>query len=175
MSTYVFLDQSKTNIKELEQRLENIKKKFELHKQGINLLPLDDADEAMKKVEEIRLKFEEDKYEIEILIQDINKEISEQNSEKKKGYFKIFSNLGMMGLNAALAKTTQNTKEYGLSAIFNGLSVATDVTAIVQIRKNIDELNKLLERAKEEEKKIVEAINELNEKYKNYQLKVTPT
>lgn len=54
------------------------------------MLPLDDADEAMKKVEEIRLKFEEDKYEIEILIQDINKEISEQNSEKKRAISKYF-------------------------------------------------------------------------------------
>lgn len=177
VSTYVFLDSSKTKINELEQRLDAIKKQFENHQSQVKVLPIDkveDIEYAMKKIEEIRLNFADDKYQIEILIQDINKEISEQKSQKKKGFFKIFSNLGMMGLNAVLAKNTQNT-EYGISAIFNGLSAATDVTAIVQIGKNIKKLNKLLEEAKEEETKIVEAINELSEKYKNIQLKVTPT
>ena len=106
----------------------------------------------MRKIEEIGLLFEEDKYDIEILIQDIEKEIKGQQSEKNKGFFKIFTNLGMMGFNVILAKDTLKC-EYGISALFNGISAATDATAIVKIEKNIEKLYKLLEEAKEEEKK----------------------
>ena len=128
----------------------------------------------MRKIEEIRLNFEKDKYEIEILIQDIEKEINNQESQKNQSFFKIFTNIGMMGLNVAIASNNKNVK-YGISAIFNGLSAATDATAIIYIRKNIDELKKLLKEAKEEEKKIEESIKELNQKYKDYQLKPAPT
>jgi septal ring factor EnvC (AmiA/AmiB activator) len=172
-STHTFLDNSKTQIDELEKRLAKIKENFERHKKEIDLLPKDDIEGAMNKIEEIRLKFEEDRSEIEILIQDIEKEIKTQKSEKKHGYFKIFSNLGMMGVNAVLA-SNNSSSEYGVSALFNGISVATDVVAIVQIGKNIDKLKTILEKAKEEEKQIVEAIEELREKYKNYQLKTAP-
>lgn len=172
-STHTFLDNSKTQIDELEKRLAKIKEKFERHKKEIDLLPKDDIEGAMNKIEEIRLKFEEDRSEIEILIQDIEKEIKTQKSEKKHGYFKIFSNLGMMGVNAVLA-SNNSSSEYGVSALFNGISVATDVVAIVQIGKNIDKLKSILEKAKEEEKQIVEAIKELREKYKKYQLKAAP-
>ena len=174
ISTYTFLDNSKNIIKEFEQRLDNIKKKFRIHKQEISLLPPDDVEEAMRKIEEIRLNFEKDKYEIEILIQDIEKEINNQESQKNQSFFKIFTNIGMMGLNVAIASNNKNVK-YGISAIFNGLSAATDATAIIYIRKNIDELKKLLKEAKEEEKKIEESIKELNQKYKDYQLKPAPT
>lgn len=173
ISTYTFLDNSKTKIEELEKRLEQIKKNFERHKNEVNFLPLDDIEKAMNKIEEIRLKFEEDKDDIEALIQDIEKEIKAQKSQKNKGFFKIFSNLGMMGLNAAIAANNSNA-EYGVSALFNGLSMATDVVAIVKIRENINKLKIILENAKEEEKKIVKAIEELNEKYKSYQLKTAP-
>lgn len=174
ITTYTFLENSKEIIKEFKQRLENIKKSFNLHKQQISLLPSDDVDEAMRRIEEIRLKFEQDKYDIEVLIQDIEKEINNQESKKNNGFFKIFTNIGMMGLNVAIASNNKNVK-YGISAIFNGLSAVTDVKLIIQIKKNIDELKKLLNEAKEEEKKIEEAIKELNQKYKNYQLKPAPT
>ena len=168
ISTYVFLDNSKTKITELEKRLKNIKKKFNIHKDEVDLLNLSDIEDSMRKIETIRLRFEEDKFDIEILIQDIQKEIEEHNSQKKNKYFKIFTNLGMMGFNTILAKDTLKC-EYGISAVFNVVSAATDVVAISEIGKNIEKLQKLLEEAKEEEKKIIEAIEELKKKYKECQ------
>ena len=134
----------------------------------MDLLNLSDIEDSMRKIEEIGLLFEEDKYDIEILIQDIQKEINEHKSQKKNNYFKIFTNLGMMGFNAILAKDTSKC-EYGISALFNGISAATDAVAVVEIGKNIEKLKKLLEDAKEEEKKIQEAIQDLKEKYKKCQ------
>jgi len=50
ITTYTFLENSKEIIKEFKQRLENIKKSFNLHKQQISLLPSDDVDEAMREL-----------------------------------------------------------------------------------------------------------------------------
>jgi predicted nuclease with TOPRIM domain len=78
-------------------------------------------------------------------------------------------------MNTILANTSSNSKtEYGLSALFNGISVATDVTAIVKITKNVERLKKLLDEAKEEEENIKKGIEELNKKYINYQKKINP-
>jgi len=79
----------------------------------------------------------------------------------------------MLGINATLAKNTSKS-EYGISAIFNGISAATDAAAIVQIGKNLDKLKKLLKRAQEEEKKIDKTLEELKEKYRQYQMKEAP-
>ena len=79
-----------------------------------------------------------------------------------------------MGFNAVVAINNKNT-EYGLSALFNGISIATDTKAIIQIGKNVEKLESLFKEAKEEEKKIKEAIKELDTKYNDYQLKIRPT
>lgn len=173
ISTNIFLSNSETKINELKDRLTKIKQKFELHKKEIGYLPPDDIEGGMRKIEEIGLKLEEDKYEIEVLIQDISKEIKNQKSQKNKGFFKIFSNLGMMGFNAVVAINNKNI-EYGLSALFNGISIATDTKAIIQIGKNVEKLESLFKEAKEEEKKIKEAIKALDTKYNDYQLKIRP-
>lgn len=174
-STYTFIVNSDTKIEELEKKLNQIKEDYRRHKKEINILPTDDIEEAMRKIEEIRLKFEEDKANIKKLIEEIESEIKNQKSQKNKGFLKIFSSVGVMGMNTILANTSSNSKtEYGLSALFNGISVATDVTAIVKITKNVERLKKLLDEAKEEEENIKKGIEELNKKYINYQKKINP-
>ena len=46
-STHSFIQNSKTKIGELNQKLEEIKKDFNSHKKRVNLLPSDDIEEAL--------------------------------------------------------------------------------------------------------------------------------
>ena len=63
----------------------------------------------MRKIEEIRLKFEEDKAQIKQLIEDIEKEIKNQNSEINNNIFKIISSFGMMILNTIFSYKSSNS------------------------------------------------------------------
>lgn len=176
ITTYNFIENSRTEITKLDQRLEQIIEDYNMHYQEISILP-NDVEEAQKKIEEIGLKFKEDQSNLKKLIFDIENEIINQNKEKNRGFFKIFSNLGLMSLNALLAKSKSNSNskvEYGISAIFNGLSAATDATALTIITKNIAELKKLLSKAKKEKENIEKGLDELKVKYRKYQQKIAP-
>ena len=172
-STDTFLKESDVKIGKLRKRLENIKEKFERHKKQVTLIDLDDIDKAMKEIEKLRFLFEEDKDDIRRLVEDINIQMKELDIESTKKYLNLYSTGGMIVLNTVLGVYTRNYA-YGISSIFNGVSIYNEYDAIQKIKSKIQELDSLLKEAKEEEKKILEEISLLNRKYKQLQFKIAP-
>lgn len=90
--TYQLFSDSKNKIRELEGKLDNIKSKFIRHKKEIPLITGKNYKEDMRKIEELRVKFDEDKEEVKQLIEEINSSIREQKDEKKKRFFQAIVN-----------------------------------------------------------------------------------
>lgn len=166
-STYKLFQDSRSQIKELNERLNVIESNFKRHKNEIPFINGKDCESDMKKIEEVRLKFEEDKDNLEQLINDIDSALAEQKSEKNKriyqAIYSTFLTLGS-GLAGGLSKGSSKI-EYASAGIFSGIGVVNNIVDIGKLQKNISDYKKLLKKARNLENEIQNEIKSLNKKY----------
>ena len=166
-STYKLFQDSRNKIKELNERLNIIESNFKRHKNEIPYIKGKNYEEDMRKIEEIRLKFEEDKDNLEQLINDIDLALEDQKSEKNKIIYQaIISGFITLGSGVVGSLTKGSNKiEYATAGIFSGVKVMGDVVDIVKLKQNIKEYKKLLNKARNLENQIQTQIKDLNQKY----------
>jgi len=166
-STYQLFQDSRSKIKELNERLNVIESNFIRHKNEIPFINGKDYEKDMRKIEDIRLKFEEDKDNLEQLINDIDSALADQKSEKNKriyqAIYSAFLTAGA-GLAGGLSKGS-NKIEYASAGIFGGVSVVNNIVDIAKLQKNISEYKKLLKKARNLENEIQNEIKGLDQKY----------
>jgi peptidoglycan hydrolase CwlO-like protein len=152
-------------------RLNAIEASFYKHKEQIPLIDCDKYDEAMKQIEEIRLKFEDDKDNLLQLINEIESALMDQKSEKNKRIFQAVVS-GVVGLASGVAgglTKGSNKVEYSFASIFSGINTVANTIDVVKLQSNIKEYKNILNRARSLENKIKEQIDILNKKYRAIQ------
>ena len=169
--TYELFSNSAKQIKIFTDRLNAIEASFYKHKNQIPLIDCDKYDEAMRQIEEIRLKFEEDKDNLQQLINEIEAALMDQKSEKNKRIFQAIVS-GVVGVASGVAgglTEGSNKAEYSIASIFSGINTVTNTVDIVKLQSNIKQYKQLLNRARSLENKIKEQIDILNQKYREIQ------
>ena len=176
--TYQLFSDSKNKIRELEGKLDNIKSKFIKHKKEIPLITGQNYNEDLRKIEELRVKFDEDKEEVKQLIEEINSSIRDQKDEKNKRIFQAIENfVATVGSAAAGFMSEEKGKkvEFTFSSLFSGVSLIGNSIDIKKLQSNIDEFNKILTNARALEQKINEEIQNLKKKYRDIQKMELPS
>ena len=170
-SVYEFYNASKdlNEIKErikgkngYEEKLKKIKERFKKNKEKIGILP-DDFRESLKIISEVFKEIRQDYNELEDLINNINKDIEIAEEHENKSTLGLIASVGLLIVGIALTKNPF-TVLHGASLTSN---VASGVGNAIIISDSIDtkkKLKKILTDAEEQEKKIKEELDNLNEK-----------
>ena len=149
-------------VKNYNQRLEEIVARFNIHKNEIGILP-DDLQEATERIKNVLGKIRKDQKELSDLIQDIRKSINFQESQKTKSFVGLALSgvLGVTGAIGGIVTCNATSFVYGASSIANIFSAIAHTSNIVMANDIIDQLNKTRDKACEEQKKIEEQIENL--------------
>ena len=169
--TYELFSKSMKQIKSFNDRLNTIESSFLKHKREIPLIDCDNYEEAMRKIEELALKFEDDRNNLQQIINEIEEAINDQKSEKNKRIFQAITS-GIVGVGSGIAgglSKGTNKVEFALASIFSGVNTLGKTVDVVKLHDNIKEYKKLLTRAKNLENQIKQEINNLNKKYRDMQ------
>lgn len=169
--TYQFFYTSNFKIQYFKDKLELIENSFKKHKAEIPKLNVNNIEESMRKIEEIRINFEKDKDNVEQLVNELNLAINEQKTQKSKEIFNAIINAFVGGgsvLGGVISKDSRKF-EFAFSAIFSGVSVIDKTINIEKIKSNLKQYKSLLNRAKNLMERINEEIKNLNNQYKSVQ------
>ena len=158
-------------VKNFKMRLEECRTLFEMHKNGIGLLP-DEFMLAAERIKNVIKEIRQDQQRLRELIRDIRKSIAYQESQKKKAVagLAVSIGLGAFGIIGGIISCNGVSVAYGISTVANITSGVCHTTNIVLSSKIIDQLNQVLDEAYKEEEKIQQEIdrlyNELTERIK---------
>jgi predicted transcriptional regulator len=149
-------------VKIYENRLKKIVATFNIHKKEIGVLP-SDFREASEKIRTVLEKIKKDEQNLEDLITDILKSISEQDSRKNSSTLGlgISGVLGAVGIAGAILTSNGFALTYGISSIANLFSAIGHSTNIIWSIKIIEGYRKVLEEAREEKKKMKDEIDKI--------------
>ena len=133
-----------------------------MHKNELGILPKDFR-AASERIKTVLEKIKKDEQNLDDLISDILKSISEQDSSKNRSAFGLGLSgfLGVVGIAGALLTTNTTALTYGISSIANLFSAIGHSTNIVLSIKIIEGYRKVLREAREEKEKIKEEMNKI--------------
>ena len=151
-------------VKNFKIRLEECKRLFEMHKNGIGLLPDDDMI-AIERIKNVIREIRQDQQRLRELIIDIRKSIEIQESQKKKAIAGLATSIGLgaFGIIGGIVSCNGVSVVYGISTIANIASGTAHTANIVMSSKIINQLNQILDEAYKEEEKIQQEIDKLYE------------
>ena len=152
------------DVKNYKMRLEECKSLFEMHKNGIGLLP-DDFLLAAQRIKNVIREIRQDQQRLRDLINDIRKSIEFQESQRKKSIagLALSVGLGAFGIIGGIISCNAVSVVYGISSVANIASGAVHTANIVLSSKIIVQLNQVLDEAYKEEEKIQQEIDRLYE------------
>jgi len=152
------------DVKNYKIRLEECKRLFEMHKNGIGILP-DDFIIATERIKNVINEIRQDQQRLRELIRDIRKSIEIQESQKKKSIAGLAASIGLgaFGIIGGIVSCNGVAAVYGISTIANIASGAAHTANIVMSSKIIGQLNQILDEAYKEEEKIQQEIDKLYE------------
>lgn len=158
--TQTYKDREYINI--YREELNDIIKLFESHKKSIGLLP-DDFEEAKKIVDKYVVIFNEDQKRLHNLIMKIHNKIKEQDKGKNNAFGRLITSGLLVASSSigAIATSGPTAIFYGVSSLANVFSAVVNAKEIALKIEIIEELNKVIEDALEENKKINDEIANL--------------
>lgn len=153
---------------EISQRFDTINRNFSKHKERITILP-NDIDEAAKLIQEVYVELKKDRDDIIALIQDINSAINNQKTERNKSIFSLCRSFLNIGFKVFLSVNEKGEKriEHIKGSIIETFDMGDSIGNIVITQKNIMDLQKKFEEARNLQNNIEEEINKLKQQYEN--------
>lgn len=149
-------------IKNFEKRLKEIVDLFNIHKKEIGILP-ENFQEAGQRIKAVLEKIRQDQKNLEELIGEILESIKEQDSRKNKSISGLVYSgaLGLFGIAGAILTTNGTSLVYGISSLANLLSGIGHSLNISMSIEMIEKYRKVLNEAREQEKRIQDEIDKL--------------
>ena len=149
-------------VKIYEERLKKIVAQFNTHKNEIGVLK-SDFREASEKIRTVLDKIKKDEQNLEDLITDILKSISEQDSSKNRSALGlgISGVLGVVGIAGALLTSNGFSLTYGISSIANLFSAIGHSTNIIMSINILEGYRNVLKEAREEKKKMKDEMDKI--------------
>ena len=163
--TYKDLKKIEEDLEKYEKSLKKIEKNFKDHKIQIGILP-DDPEEAIEIIKGIYNKICKDYNDLEDLIKEIYKSLAEAKNLKEESKLRLACSgiLGAIGIVGSVVIPNTYSFWYGVSSISNAVSTIANSASYISSSKKIDELNTILERAKQLRKEILDKMeNHLKE------------
>ena len=158
-----------TELKNFNNRLNEIRTFFNIHKKEIGILP-DDFKEAVKRINEVYNKIRQDQKDLQQLMEDIMKSIKIQESQQKKAKAGLATSiaLGAFGVVGGIITSNATSVVYGISSVANVISAVTNGKNIYMSKEIVKGLNEVLQKAinlnKEIQDEIDKLIKELNKR-----------
>jgi hypothetical protein len=163
--TYKDLKKIEEDLEKYEKSLKKIEKNFKDHKIQIGILP-DDPKEAIEIIKGIYNKICKDYNDLEDLIKEIYKSLAEAKNLKEESKLRLACSgiLGAIGIVGSVVIPNTYSFWYGVSSISNAISTIANSACYISSSKKINELNTILERAKQLRKEILDEMeNHLKE------------
>lgn len=155
-------------VDQYKNRLDEITKDFENHKNALGILP-DDFKESSKKIKEILILIWEDYKKIQKLIDDINKSIHFQEERQKEAILGTAASvvLGTAGVVGSVMTCNVTSAIYTASTVGNVIAGVNHVSSFIVSKKIVKELKVILTKAEKQSQEIQGQIDNLLKKIKN--------
>lgn len=161
-------------IKNFNHRFDEIKENFEKHKNKVDILKLDeDVDEAIKLVGEWGANFETDLEDVKALIKEIEDQTKDIENEKNKTILNIIGSTSGIVISSfgALVTEGEDRLEYASASFSNIVSLCINCKDIKELKKAIEDLRILQDKAIALEKEITSELKNIEKKFKELSVK----
>ena len=159
-------------IEDYRNKLKSIRKSFNSHLKEIKLE--DDINDFIQKANYILINIQKDQKELEDLIVKIKEDIERLKTNRNKAIGGTILSVALGGIGGVGCALTGNAVAftYGISAATNAISGILNISDWVKCHKKINDLQKLLQEAREESEIMRKEIDSLILKIKEKQLEI---
>ena len=159
-------------IEDYRNKLKSIRKSFNSHLKEIKLE--DDINDFIQKANYILINNQKEQKELEDLIVKIKEDIEKLKTNRNKAIGGTILSVALGGIGGVGCALTGNAVAftYGISAATNAISGILNISDWVKCHKKINDLQKLLQEAREESEIIQKEIDSLISKIKEKQLEI---
>ena len=159
-------------IEDYRNKLKSIRKSFNSHLKEIKLE--DDINDFIQKANYILINIQKDQKELEDLIVKIKEDIEKLKTNRNKAIGGTILSVALGGIGGVGCALTGNALAftYGISAATNAISGILHISDWVKCHKKINDLQKLLQEAREESEIMRKEIDSLILKIKEKQLEI---